>query len=215
MTDLIIVGTGGQGRELHEIVEALGLDLDLVGFLDDAEHHDAPVHGLPVLGSVDWLRDHLDTAVVVGVGEPSTRKRVIQRILSFGPRTFPTLVHPTATLGSRVRLGEGTFVCPGAVLTTDIRVGSHVLLNFGCTVGHDVSIGDHVTVGPGAHLSGGVSVGEGTDVGTGSSIVQRISIGEWSVLGAGTVVIEDVPANSTAVGVPARVIKKRARGWHL
>ena len=38
--------------------------------------------------------------------------------------------------------------------------------------------------------------------------------GEWSIVGAGTVVTGTVPENATAVGVPARVVKRRPAGWH-
>jgi acetyltransferase-like isoleucine patch superfamily enzyme len=48
----------------------------------------------------------------------------------------------------------------------------------------------------------------------GANIIQGHSIGSWSINGAGAVVIENIPANVTAVGVPARVIKIREKGWH-
>ena len=45
-----------------------------------------------------------------------------------------------------------------------------------------------------------------------ANVIQGISIGRWSVIGAGAVVIEDIPAGSTAVGVPAKVIKNKSHG---
>ncbi len=215
MTDLVIVGTGGQAREAHAIVEALGHSWTVLGFLDDAAAIGTRVHDLPVLGGVDWLRDQPGMAVCVGVGLTWSRKALVDRASRFDGMTFPTLIHPTASVGPRVELGQGTLVCPGAVLTTDIGVGEHVLLNFGCTVGHDTVIEGFVTVAPGAHISGAVHIGEGADVGTGASVVQGRSVGAWSLTGAGAAVIEDVPANATVVGVPARVTRQRPAGWHL
>lgn len=216
MTEIVLVGTGGQARELHAVIEDLGDSTTPLGFLDDSlDSVGTEVHGLPVLGGIDWLETHPETAVVVGVGATSSRRRVVERILSFGPRRFPTLVHPSASVGPRVELGEGVFVCAGAVLTTDITVGDHVLLNFGCTIGHDAFLEDFVTVAPGAHISGNVRVGEGSDIGTGATIIQGVSIGAWSVVGAGAVVVRDLAPNVTAVGVPAKPIREREPGWPL
>ena len=64
-------------------------------------------------------------------------------------------------------------------------------------------------------IAGGVNVGEGTELGTGCDVIPRVNIGEWAVVGAGAVVTRDLPANSTAVGVPAQVVRTRTVGWHL
>jgi hypothetical protein len=82
------------------------------------------------------------------------------------------------------------------------------------TVSHDTRIDDFVTAAPSANISGSVQIGEGCDLGTGSAVIQGIEIGKWTVVGAGAVVVSSLPANVTAVGVPAKVIKERPDGWH-
>ena len=213
---IVIVGTGGQAREIHALLEALadqGEPFELVGFLDDdVVTAGEAVHGVPVLGGLDWLSGKTGIGVSVGVGATATRRRVVERIETLGNHMFPALVHPSASVGTRVDLGDGTIVGAGAILTTDIQVGRHVLLNFGCTVGHDVAIEDFATVAPGAHVSGAVRIEEGADIGTGASIIQGLTIGAWSVVGAGAAVVRDVPAHTTVVGVPASVIETRDSG---
>jgi acetyltransferase-like isoleucine patch superfamily enzyme len=44
-------------------------------------------------------------------------------------------------------------------------------------------------------------------------VVQGLQIGAWSIVGAGAVVIDDVEANTTVAGCPARVIASRPAGW--
>jgi hypothetical protein len=44
-------------------------------------------------------------------------------------------------------------------------------------------------------------------VGTGSKIINQVEIGKFSIIGAGAVVSKNIPANCTAVGVPAKPIK--------
>ena len=78
-----------------------------------------------------------------------------------------------------------------------------------------MQVDDYVTIAPGATLSGAVRVGEGADLGTRCTAIQGIAIGAWSVVGAGAVLTAAVAPNVTVVGIPAKIIKSRAAGWHL
>lgn len=214
-----IWGTGGFAREVLQIVEDCrddGQRYDFVGFLDgNAKAHGTEVHGHPVLGDQRWLSDHPDVRVVIGVGNPVYKRRIIASINDPNQTRFVTLRHPRSWVGRRVELGEGCILCAGVMVTTDVVLGRHVILNLNTTVGHDAVLEDLVTVAPGVNVSGNVRIATGTDVGTGSSIIQGVTIGPWSVVGAGSVVVRDLPRDVTAVGVPARVIKTRDEGWEL
>ena len=107
---------------------------------------------MSVLGGADWLTDHTQVGVLVGVGATPTRWQIVRSIRERSANPFPTLVHPLAWLGNRVGLGEGTVVCAGNLLTTDLTVGSHTILNLDCTVGHDAVLGDFVTVAPSVNV---------------------------------------------------------------
>lgn len=216
MKDIVIFGTGGFGREVHQLIEDVNAQerrWNVLGWLDgNPAQHGQEIHGLPVLGGPEWLAGHGTVAVIVAVGGTAAKRRIVQ---SLGQQTFATLVHPTVRLGSRVRVGEGCILCAGTQVTTNIDFQEHVIVKLSCTVGHDTVLERYVTVAPGVNISGNVVVGEGVDLGTGSRIIQGLHVGEWSVIGAGAVVSKAVPANVTAVGIPARVIKEREPGWHL
>ncbi|MEN8134884.1 MAG: hypothetical protein ABFS18_05040 [Thermodesulfobacteriota bacterium] len=51
-------------------------------------------------------------------------------------------------------------------------------------------------------------IGDNVIIGAGAKILGNVNIGDFAKIGANTVVIEDVPPNSTAVGVPAKVVCK-------
>jgi sugar O-acyltransferase (sialic acid O-acetyltransferase NeuD family) len=219
MQDIVIVGVGGLGREIAEWIEDINdvrPTYRLLGFVDDdVTKHGSSRHDLPVLGGLDWLTERSRTvATAIGVGNPAPKRRVVERLKALGV-SFPTIVHPHSVVGRYVVLGEGCVVCPGVVITTDVRVGSFVTFNFGLTVGHDATIEDYVTLAPGVNISGYVTIREGADLGANVATVPSVEIGAWSVVGAGAAVAKSLPANCTAVGVPARVIKTRAPGWHL
>lgn len=218
MKDIVIFGSGGFAREVHQVILDLnddGVDWNFLGFLDgNTKRHGSVVHDAEVLGGAEWMADHPQVHVVIAVGATPSKLRVFESLRSHGAERFPALVHPRAWLGRGVSLGEGAIVCAGSLLTTDIRIGRHAILNLDCTVGHDAVIGDFATIAPSVNISGSVVVGEGCDLGTGATIIQGIEIGSWTVLGAGAVVVKDLPPNVTAVGTPAKPIKERPDGWY-
>lgn len=219
MKDLVILGTGGLGRGIHQVVEDINQDQftwNLLGFLDqDPAKHGTPVHQFPVLGGIEWLHHHPDVWLAIGVASPPVRRLICKELKKLGHHKFPTLIHPLAWVANRVQVGEGTVILAGTKIDTDSRVGRHVVLNMDCTLGHDVVVDDFVTIAPGSHLSGWVHIEEGCDIGTNTAFIQHTTVGAWSIVGAGAVVLSDLPQNVTAVGVPARIIKTRPAGWHL
>lgn len=221
MIKLVIVGTGGFAREVHQLVEDINAQMpafDFVGFLDeDVSRHGTEVHGFPVLGGIAWLGQSANSTVkaAVAIGNPASKRRVIEAIARVTASPLATLIHPRAWVGNRVSIGAGSIVCAGALITTDIQVGRAVIVNIGTTIGHDAVLEDFVTVAPTVNISGAVLVGEGVDLGTGATIIQGKHIGAWSVVGAGAVVVRDIEANVTAVGAPAKAIKSRHANWHL
>jgi sugar O-acyltransferase (sialic acid O-acetyltransferase NeuD family) len=217
MEPIIIYGTGGFAREVLVLLEDInraGPRWDILGFLDDTPRaNETELNGYPILGTRDWLAQApRKPQLALGVGSPA-----VKRMLSMALRTmikgFPSLVHPSVIMSGRVYLGEGVVITAGNILTTEVELGDFCMVNLMCTVGHDVRMGRYVTISPGVNVSGNVRIGEGCEVGTGSKLIQGVTLGEWTIAGAGAVVSRDLPANCTAVGVPAKVIKERPSGW--
>ncbi|HNO64955.1 MAG TPA: hypothetical protein PKK39_01270, partial [Tepidiformaceae bacterium] len=85
----------------------------------------------------------------------------------------------------------------------------HVVLDGWTTLGHHVTINPFVTLGIGNSSQKpfelfGPTIGDYVNIGTGAKVIGRITIGDYARIGANAVVLDDVPAESTAVGAPAR-----------
>jgi sugar O-acyltransferase (sialic acid O-acetyltransferase NeuD family) len=208
---LYIVGAGGHGRELCCYIEDLhraGWRGELRGYLDDGLA--VGLHGrLQVLGTIGDLEE-LSGVYITAVGSNSLRREIVSRVAARHGRRLCawTLIHPRSYVGSEVAIGEGTCIAPGAIVTTKINIGSHCVVNINASLSHDCKIGDYVNINPGAAVCGSVTIGEGAFIGAGAIVKECVSIGAWSVVGAGAVVVRDIPANVTAIGVPARVVSR-------
>lgn len=211
MRDIVIIGCGGFGREVHDIIDTLNAQApryNLLGYADDAasEQNTALVErrGSRVLGSLDAVLAQYDAAeFAIGIGSPQVRKKLDTKLVEAGWRAA-TLVHPSATFGGDVRLGEGSIVCAGVRVTTNVTLGRSVHLNLNATVGHDVTLHDYVSVNPLVAISGWVEAHEGVMFGTHSAILQNLSVGAGSVVGAGSCVVKNVPEGVVVKGVPAK-----------
>jgi sugar O-acyltransferase (sialic acid O-acetyltransferase NeuD family) len=206
---LLIVGAGGFGREVADVVDAInaadGAAWEFLGYVDDGVIDPTLLErrGDRLLGTSAALHEHRGASFAVGVGDPKARRLLDARAREAGLEPA-TLIHPSATLGRDVVIGDGSVICAHVSLTTHIVLGRHTHLNLNCTVGHDVVMGDFVTVNPGATISGNVTLADDVTIGTNAAVIQGISVGAGSTVGAGAAVVRDVAPGTTVVGVPAK-----------
>ena len=122
---------------------------------------------------------------------------------------FCSAISPLAHISPYAKLGTGIMVAAYSIINTGAVIGNHTIINVACTISHDTIVGSFCNINPGVHLAGEVRIGEGCYIGMGANVIQGVSIGPWTIVGAGAVVVGDLPANVTAVGVPAQVVKTR------
>jgi serine O-acetyltransferase len=118
----------------------------------------------------------------------------LPRLISQVARLFTGVeIHPAAKIGRGFFIDHGM----GVVIGETAEIGDYVTLFQGVTLGgtgkergkRHPTLGNHVVVGAGAKILGGIKIGDNVKI------------------GANSVVLKSVPANSTVIGVPARVIK--------
>ncbi len=113
-------------------------------------------------------------------------------------------------IGTNISLGDNVFINYNAVFLdcVKITIGDHVRIAPNCsiyTVGHPL---DYKIRRTNSYTFGEVIIGDDTWIGGNVTILPGVKIGKRCVIGAGAVVTKDIPDDSLAYGVPARVIRK-------
>ena len=102
-------------------------------------------------------------------------------------------IHPGATIGRRLVIDHGM----GIVIGETAEIGDDCLIYHGVTLG-----GTGKDVGK-RHPT----IGNNVLIGTGAKVLGPIKVGDNSRIAANSVVLREIPENSTAVGIPARVVR--------
>jgi sugar O-acyltransferase (sialic acid O-acetyltransferase NeuD family) len=210
MKSVVIVGAGGFGREVLEIFKdsnKQGKKWNILGFIDsNAELHGKIINNYPVLGGLNWFEEHQDVACVCAVGEPKSKKKVIDELHKMNVH-FCNAIHPSVIASEFIEYGENVIIGAGSILTVNIKIGNHVIINLNCTIGHDSIIEDYCSIMPTVKINGNNHLHEGVYVGTGATFIQQVSVGAWTTIGAGAVVVNNIPEHVLAIGLPAKVHK--------
>lgn len=206
-TAVAVIGAGGHAKVVISTLQTAGYTIEGV-FDDDPAKWGTTVLGVPVIGAIHQVSEAGFTEAIIAIGDNAVRQKLARQLRNL---RWQAVVHPQAWVHPSATIGAGSVVFAGAVIQPEARIGEHVIINTGATVDHECIVSDFSHVAPGAHLAGRVVVEEGVFVGMGCNVIQGCRIGAWTIVGAGAVVVRNLPAYATAVGVPARVIKRHKR----
>lgn len=213
MKKIAIYGAGGFGREVRILIDQINnvsKKYEIIGFFDDGKSKFDVIDGLIVLGGIEELNALPETNVVIAIGNPEIKKKIIGNIAN--PKlSFPNLFHPNVDISSYSKLfGQGIIICSGTFISLNVSLGDFVSINAHCTVGHDSKIGNYSSLMPAVNISGNVLIGDEVFIGVGAITNNDIVVNDNVTIGAGSVVLKSINYPCIAMGNPAReMIKKQ------
>lgn len=212
MNKICVIGArpDGSSKVVLDIIR-LSKRYNIIEFFDDnPKLHGTRVGEYLVIGSINLLKSekYKGASFIIAFGNNELRSEIFQTLIDYG--LIPVnMFHPTATIAEDVTLGKGIWLAANAVINPGCVIGDGVVINTAATVDHDCIISPFVNISPGCHLSGRTKIKDFSFLGTGAITIPDVEIGKNVIIGAGSVVISNVPDGSTAVGIPARLIKER------
>ena len=204
MKKVLIIGAGDQPKIVIDALQC-SEKADIIGMIDvlgKKENIGKKILECPVLDVIDNLEKYLDNECIIAVGDPDKRSEIAGKINSV---KFMTVIHPRAYVSKTAKIGEGSMISVFSAINPNTIVGKHCIINTAATIDHDCRIGDFTNISPGVSIAGNVTVGERTLIGVGAKVKDEVSIGSDCVIGAGSVVVDNIPDNSIAMGIPAKI----------
>ena len=200
---LIIIGAGGHAKVVISAVNQYTNSPECLSVADDALQQDGKIFcGLTVISPV--IRA-LEAGVLfhVAIGENPVRENFFKAGLSYDGLPY-TVVHPYSVVAPEATIGDGVFVAAGVIIAPYSIIGDGTIINHGAVVDHDCVVGQFSHIAPNATLGGGAVLGKHVLIGAGANILPQVKVGDYSKIGAGAVVVNNVPADTTFVGIPAK-----------
>jgi len=209
---IIIIGCGQHAGVVLYNLETQG-KYEALGYFDSDESKvGLERNGLRVLDSytshdMEVLKTKYGTdKFFVGFGNMKHRKVVYEKFVSAGWEPI-NIFHPGAVISKHAQIGKGVLIEAGCLITSNPIIGNNVVVNTGSQVNHDNIVGDHVYIASGVILSGGVTIEGNSLIDDGVVITLGTKVGANCIIGAGSVVTKDIPDNTVAYGIPARVVR--------
>jgi sugar O-acyltransferase (sialic acid O-acetyltransferase NeuD family) len=213
MKQVIIVGAGGLALEVADQLlgdYANNRDWIVYGFLDSRPQ---TIDRVSALVDIRHLGDpnnyHVNTYIerfAIGISSPQHKRKYVDVMKAKGA-TFID-IRTNVTFGYGARFDEGCVFAVNTSLSVGVVMGSFVYLGKNTQIGHESTIGSFCHIGANCFIAGNVTIESDVTIHPCSLIGQGLTIGTGAIIGAGSVVMRDVPAYSTCLGNPARIVKK-------
>jgi serine O-acetyltransferase len=127
--------------------------------------------------------------------------RVKARLRALGIPVLPWIAHRITIVVGQVSIADAAVVHPGVFIPN-----GHVVVDGQVEIQPGVILLPWVTVGPIGGGLAGPRIGPAAVIGTGAKVLGEVEVGARARVGTNAVVVDDVPPNTTVVGIPARSV---------
>ena len=209
MKQLIIIGAGGFGREIHNMLpecHGYGDSFLLKGFINDISDALDGFDGYaPIIGTIQDYVPEPDDVFICAIGDVAGRKKCVHRLKNRGAK-FINLLHTSSYIGRNTTIGEGCILFNGVMISCDCKIGDYTIIQADCIIGHDVQIGHFNQFHPRVFVGGKAVIGDEVHIGPYALIHPCKKLADQSTVGGGSFVIRNVKPGQTVYGNPAKVL---------
>lgn len=205
MKKVIIIGAGGYSKSVIDSMSFF--EYKMCGFIDDYKEEIEHL-GYPIFGKkIDNLKNPNDFFYFIAIGDNNKRTKWYNELKSRGLKMI-NIIDKSAIVSEHAIIGEGCFIGKMAIINSNVEIGDNCIINTKALVEHGCKINNNINISTNSVLNGDVIIGDSSFIGSCSVINGQINIGKNVIIGSGSVVINNIEDNCTAVGVPAKVIRK-------
>lgn len=206
---MLIVGAKGFAKEVLQILYDNSKLEDLVFYDDINDHlHNKLFNKFPILTNPEEAKMYFsqyNTDFSLGVGNPLLRKRMAEKFIMLGGKLV-SIISKNAKIGTfDVFIENGVIILDNVCISNSVKIGEGSMIYYNSIITHDCVLGEYVEVAPSVSILGRATIGDFTQIGANATILPDINIGRNVIIGAGAVVTKDIPDDSVAMGVPAKI----------
>lgn len=210
MKKLIIIGAGGFGREVYNMIplcKGYGEEFIIKGFINDITDALDKFEGYaPIIGTIKDYIPQPDDVFICAIGDIAGRKKCVKLIEERGG-VFINLIHSTASCSRNTKIGTGCILGRNVVISCDCEIGNHTILQNESLVGHDTTIGDFCHFHPRVFVAGRVTIKNEVHIGPYALIHPDKKLADNVTVGAGSFVIRNIKSGYTVYGNPAKLLR--------
>lgn len=206
---MLIVGAKGFAKEVLQLVYDDNNFKDIV-FYDDINSHTDNLlfNKFAILTHPEAARAYFSINAknfTIGIGNPHLRKTMSEKFKNLGGELV-SVISKNSRIGTfDVSIENGVIILDNVCISNSVRIGEGSMVYYNSVITHDCVLGSFVQVAPSVNILGRVTVGDYTQIGANATILPDVKIGKNVLIGTSAVVTKDLPDNSVAVGIPAKI----------
>jgi len=213
MKKIVIIGGKGNGTVIASTIEDCkkdNMNVECIGFLNDKE---TKINDYPVLGKInnnDWksLDSEYYFIWALSTVKKNPERCEIYKKLNIPIKRFATIIHPTAVVSAKAKLGYGVVIMPLSHVGPNVILNNHTQMYAQSFIGHDSRTEEMVFLASNAKVSSNVLIKYGAHLGINCSVKEAVRVGKFAIVGMGAVVLKNVGNNEIVVGNPAKILEK-------